>query len=403
MSLPGPSGAAGGEDKLSALPGGPGEGSSSCSTAVETLRSTEARRGKMGTPGSGKPIITTVAPWAIQPARREARTNSQRRTMAPCTSFPRPGNTETGSRVEGSDERRGVIHEAAKKEATDIDDLTSRRESIGAPPPTAFLNECPGLSTKDSQLEVKTMTYGELFKECRKENAQIVVPVFQRLYCWPPELATAFWRDAVLGKGGSAAKVRGGHSVGRCLFRRVATKDVPSSIPRGGSGDGGDGQTRWGARLASGEKKENSTNTNALLCLDGQQRLTTAVLAIAAIRDVAVFRVNELKRATDETDVPRIKEPTERATDETDVSPFPDLLTGLTAVIERANEALYLRDDDGEPNVRVPHGFPKSDTHVRLSRTRPAKGMVLPDADWGAQSYVTHAARKTFDTFFYPS
>ena len=82
----------------------------------------------------------------------------------------------------------------------------------------------------------------------------VVVPVFQRMYCWSDKQVRAWWRDAVLGGGSTALRAKGAHLTGRCLFRRV--------------GDGGDGEK--------------------LLCLDGQQRCTTMQLALAALRDAAL-------------------------------------------------------------------------------------------------------------------
>ena len=106
------------------------------------------------------------------------------------------------------------------------------------------------------------------------------MPVFQRTYCWPASRVRAWWRDAALGRGDSALRVKDGHATGRCLFRRVAfeANDRLDDALSGGEGEGED--AAWRA-------KKTRENVAAWLCLDGQQRCTTTQLAVAAVRDAA--------------------------------------------------------------------------------------------------------------------
>ena len=129
----------------------------------------------------------------------------------------------------------------------------------------------------------------------------VAVPVFQRMYCWSEEEVRAWWRDAVMGNGHAALKVKGGHATGRCLFRLVAE-------------DGGEGVGDGGV----------------LLCLDGQQRCTTMLLALAAIRDAALRLV---PRPLGGGGVPSDR-------------PLSQAEAAAMCVVERVDRALY-RDVEG--------------------------------------------------------
>ena len=338
-----------------------------------SLRAQGVPRGKMGAPGSGRPLITTVAPWAIPTTRAGPSSSTARfqprgttRAWAP----PPPGEPAT------SPSKRGAASLAPTPSP--------------APPepnaaPLAFLNQCPGLSgaargwargerasratppppltpppdraprpipdrpariseavphrsrarsreppalaltrtppplvsthpsDKDARLRVETVAYGALFSGPWTASAgapaaasgvktkndgvssppsgirtRIVVPVFQRTYCWPASKVRAWWRDAALGRGDSALRVKDGHATGRCLFRRVAF-EVNDRLDdaEGGEGEGED--ATWRAKAAGAREKGADTKENiaAWLCLDGQQRCTTTQLAVAAVRDAA--------------------------------------------------------------------------------------------------------------------
>ena len=112
--------------------------------------------------------------------------------------------------------------------------------------------------------------------------------MFQRTYCWPASKVRAWWRDAALGRGDSALRVKDGHATGRCLFRRVAFEvNDRMDDAEGGEGEGED--ATWRAKAAGAREKGADTKENiaAWLCLDGQQRCTTTQLAVAAVRDAA--------------------------------------------------------------------------------------------------------------------
>ena len=69
------------------------------------------------------------------------------------------------------------------------------------------------------------MTYGALFggDGTDDDGCPVVVPVFQRTYCWTDEQVAGWWRDAFQGGGRATepAADRLAHGTGRCLFRKV--------------------------------------------------------------------------------------------------------------------------------------------------------------------------------------
>ena len=312
-------------------PGGVGRASA--------LRSAEAPRGKMGTPGSNKPMITTVAPWAL-PSRTGQATGTRRRRAPPSFAAPKRAtdgkDTTAGLNTTSPSESANVVHEVKRvhRGAYATRDLRKSRsstetietiesETIERPrgtnedtpstpsvplPPRAFLDECPGLSTSDSRLDVRFMTYGELFATAKTNETRIVVPTFQRTYCWTDTMARVFFRDVALRRGSTAARVKGGHGTGKCLFRRVPARDD--------------------------EENENETKKKkSLLCLDGQQRCTTVALSLAAIRDAAVVLLAKEK-------------------DETDADAF-RRRTVLEETARKADSALFLERDDARKKTSI--------------------------------------------------
>ena len=125
---------------------------------------------------------------------------------------------------------------------------------------------CPGLSGPESRQDIRPCTFLTLFS-----REQIVIPLFQRAYCWGAgstkhftshadagrevRLVEAWWKDVV-----KASVVRP-HSVGRIVFTR----------------DHGDSQA----------------DARPVLCIDGQQRCTTNFLLLAALRDAALHLLRE--------------------------------------------------------------------------------------------------------------
>ena len=303
------------------------------------LRSAEAPRGKMGTPGSNKPIITTVAPWAL-PSRTGTATGTRRMRAPPSFTAPKratDGKDTRGPNTTSPSESANGVHEVfqslrrenSRETLPTIETIESRVErpltrdtnedntSLPVPsPPRAFLEQCPGLSDRDSRLDVRFMTYGELFATARKSATRIVVPTFQRTYRWTDTMATTFFRDVALRRGATAARVKGGHGTGKCLFRRVP------------------------ARHEDEKKKD------ALLCLDGQQRCATLALCLAAIRDAAVATLAKKKKEDSRSSSNR----------DDDVFVQRDADTERTALEETkrvADSALFLERDDARKKKTI--------------------------------------------------
>ena len=276
------------------------------------LAATEAPRGKMGKPGSDKPVITTMAPWAMRPGGTGAKASSRQRRAPSTWSPPEPGKAGT------SPEKRSAL--AAPRPP---------------PPPQAFLDSCPGLSgasaafdlgtpddaplpyasptrppadprarpppspDRDSKLRVELMTYAALFVGASPTapSPRVVIPVFQRTYCWSDQQVLGWWRDAAMRGGHSAMRVKGGHATGRCLFRR-AREGRPEERTDAGADTEGEGEDE---------------DASPLLCLDGQQRCTTTLLAVAAIRDAALTLLAHDADVEDDTRTRTVVERAERA------------------------------------------------------------------------------------------
>ena len=215
--------------------------------------------------------------------------------------------------------------------------LPEKRSALAAPrpppPPQAFLDSCPGLSgasaasilgtpddaplptprqlahpltppraptpfpDRDSKLRVELMTYAALFVGASPTapSPRVVIPVFQRTYCWSDQQVLGWWRDAAMRGGHSAMRVKGGHATGRCLFRR-AREGRPEERTDAGADTEGEGE-----------------DASPLLCLDGQQRCTTTLLAVAAIRDAALTLLAHDADVEDETRTRTVVERAERA------------------------------------------------------------------------------------------
>ena len=345
-------------------PGGVGRASA--------LRGAEAPRGKMGTPGSNRPMITTVAPWAL-PSRTGTATGPRRGRAPRVSSFAMPTRStapkEAETRVDTScgDAPADENDENDEKQKETEPKLWTTASNAPPLPPRAFLNECPGLSDRDSRLDVRYMTYGELFKRAKVFSQRITIPTFQRAFCWTSTLATRFFRDVALRRGSSAARVKGGHGTGKCLFRKSS---VSVSRPHGN---------------VDPERIPQITQTT-LLCLDGQQRCATVALAVAAIRDAAV---NALASMTTTT--------TRR--DDDAVPSFDDESRRRRAVLEAtardADSVLFLDDSDdsvtggfdgddrdyildGEGTSRVSSiGIDGPDINRRPPNRRPNRGRSL--------------------------
>ena len=98
-------------------------------------------------------------------------------------------------------------------------------------------------------MTVVPMTFATLFASCHR----LLIPIFQRKYCWTNELIQGWWQDLLH----SPAEMGVGHRTGKLIFY-PETREVSTD-----SRDDG----------------------RSLLCVDGQQRLTTTMLLLAALRD----------------------------------------------------------------------------------------------------------------------
>jgi len=101
-------------------------------------------------------------------------------------------------------------------------------------------------------LDVRPMLYHELLAS----NTQIVIPLFQRRYCWSTVQIQQWYHDVV-------SPVAGQHRTHKTMFKRTS----PS---------------------------------NVLLCIDGQQRMTTTTLFLAALRGIC--RKNQYLTLVDKID-----------------------------------------------------------------------------------------------------
>jgi hypothetical protein len=98
----------------------------------------------------------------------------------------------------------------------------------------------------DFQWIVVPKTLQELFDA----ESKIIIPLFQRTYCWPDHLIYSWFKDVVNSRSKADA-----HNVGKVIFQR--------------------------------------RHDGSLLCIDGQQRLTTSMMFLSAARDVASLILNE--------------------------------------------------------------------------------------------------------------
>ena len=102
---------------------------------------------------------------------------------------------------------------------------------------------CPGLHGPGTRTDVTMVKFEAVFGPLAPP---ILIPLFQRTYCWEDQIA-GWWRDLI----GAAMSE---HRVGKIIFKASET-----------------------------EKKR------ALVCVDGQQRITTQQLFLSGLRDAALF------------------------------------------------------------------------------------------------------------------
>ena len=104
----------------------------------------------------------------------------------------------------------------------------------------------PGRTGHGQHLEVRPMSFHELLRD---QTYQIVIPLFQRRYCWTDIQIRQWYQDVTSGQGlGQTHKT---------MFKKHVEEEI----------DGGDG----GGALK-------------LICIDGQQRTTTVTLFLIVLR-----------------------------------------------------------------------------------------------------------------------
>ena len=110
---------------------------------------------------------------------------------------------------------------------------------------THLSHGCPGFTDRTAVMKITPQTLGTVLG-----NLQIVIPLFQRRYCWTEKQGASWWRDLrnLMKKGGWNSS----HGTGKIVVMQHKSDDV-----------------------------------SQMVCIDGQQRLTTTMLLIAAIRDAA--------------------------------------------------------------------------------------------------------------------
>ena len=106
---------------------------------------------------------------------------------------------------------------------------------------------CPGLHGPDSRQNIQRKTFGDFLTEMSdsKTGSRLIIPLFQRRYCWDETRVRGWVRDVFCGK----RDLFGAHNCGKIVMKEF-------------EGD--------------------------FLVIDGQQRLTTESLLLAAIRDKAL-------------------------------------------------------------------------------------------------------------------
>lgn len=208
---------------------------------------------------------------------------------------------------------------------------------------------CPGLNDETARTVVQPKTMASLLASERR----IVIPIFQRRYVWPARLAEKWFEDALKGS-------TGGHRTGQTFFRRVA----------------------------QGE-------SSVLLCVDGQQRVTTTLLLCASVRDALRSWAARHVGHPDAGKCLEAANDLERT-----------LFSGDEAMDEDslAHAAAALQDGDDLPPCRLLPSFPDRRAFFRL--IAPRKDGVLtaddepPDPDDDMTSLAS--TRRTFDTLCEP-
>lgn len=83
--------------------------------------------------------------------------------------------------------------------------------SLGSPILQHGAYHCPGLHGPESRMSVFPMSFAKLLGG----EAQVIIPLFQRTYCWTEVLFAGWWRDTLAGRRTSTPD--GSHGTGKIV------------------------------------------------------------------------------------------------------------------------------------------------------------------------------------------
>lgn len=160
---------------------------------------------------------------------------------------------------------RTNAHEKMINELEHNPQISSSQSSSGATALTHLQTNWPGRTDHGQHLEVRPMSFHELLRD---QTYQIVIPLFQRRYCWTTVQIQKWYEDVTSGQGlGQTHKT---------MFKKHVEKEEEEN------NDGDDG----------GDLK--------LICIDGQQRTTTVTLFLVVLR--ALSRTQNLETLVSKID-----------------------------------------------------------------------------------------------------
>ena len=181
----------------------------------------------------------------------------------------------------------------------------------------AFLEELHGPSPSNSpHAEQQGQISSDATNTSTNSREQLVIPLFQRAYCWPRALTMAWWRDVTRAAATTAAasarrsgtRRAGGERAASTTGIVAAASAAPPECHRVGivvlkrwdpdaaGGGGGGGESGAAAGGGGGRhphadvqpQQQQQPQPQQVYVLDGQQRLTTTALLVAALRDAAL-------------------------------------------------------------------------------------------------------------------
>lgn len=169
----------------------------------------------------------------------------------------------------------------AGRSVGDPEDGGHGRRAAAGPTPAQLVHGlagCPGLTGPGTRLLVEPRPLARVVADARV----IEIPLFQRAYCWAPAQHTQWFADARSGR--HAATFDGSHGCGKMFAPRDAHMHS-----RYGLAFGHMYFTYWHPMRSRYFARRAGDGPGApLVCIDGQQRVTTFLLLAAAVRDAAL-------------------------------------------------------------------------------------------------------------------